>query len=264
MAPHSQKILTSSWLCVAQPGRVREPTADRGRSLSQRCAGIQCSSRSWRKKKDQFSLRNYPQLESLSCTSISLDSPSTLLWMTSFSACLSRRSVSLDRSLSLSLSLSLSPTSARCHSFGTHSLSDPLLLSSIFFSLSFILKRVKQRRAFVQSTHELQPLWIDHKLCSLKADAIDKTTGKASTGPEKQANFLEDFRPFSRKTSTLEKAESYCDNSRPRKSRHDRARKKRWAVAGRFDTDDRRRHLHACMHAYRRDVFFSARLLKPL
>ena len=48
---HSQKILTSSWLCVAQPGRVREPTADRGRWSPQRCAGIQCSGRSWRKKK---------------------------------------------------------------------------------------------------------------------------------------------------------------------------------------------------------------------
>ena len=48
---HSQKFLTSSWLCVAQPGRVREPTADRGRWSPQRCAGIQCSGRSWRKKK---------------------------------------------------------------------------------------------------------------------------------------------------------------------------------------------------------------------
>ena len=41
-------------------------------------------------------------------------------------------------------------------------------------------------------------------------------------------------------------------------SRHDRAGKKRMhrAVADRFDTDDRRRHLHACMHAYRRAIFF--------
>ena len=138
MAPHSQKILTSSWLCVAQPGRVREPTADRGRSLSQRCAGIQCSSRSWRKKKDQFSLRNYPQLESLSCTSISLDSPSTLLWMTSFSACLSRRSVSLDRSLSLSLSLSL--PDVRQVSFIRHSLTQwpsPLKLDLLLTFIHF-------------------------------------------------------------------------------------------------------------------------------
>ena len=174
---HSQKFLTSSLLCVAQPSRVHEPTADRGRWLPQRCAGFQCSGRSWRKK-DQFSLRNYPQPESLSCTSISLDSPSTFLCMTSFSVCLSMRS------LSLSLSLSLSPTSARCHSSGTHSLSDSLLSSSIFFSVSFILKRVEERRAFVQATHELQPLWIDHNLCSLKADAIDKTIHKASTGRE--------------------------------------------------------------------------------
>ena len=48
---HSQKFLTSSWLCVAKPGRVREPTADRGRWSPQRCAGIQCNGRSWRKKK---------------------------------------------------------------------------------------------------------------------------------------------------------------------------------------------------------------------
>ena len=39
-------------------------------------------------------------------------------------------------------------------------------------------------------------------------------------------------------------------------SRHDRAGKKRRAVDDRFDTDDRRRHLHACMHACRRAVFF--------
>ena len=47
----SQKFLTSSWQCVAQPGRVREPTADRGRWSPQRCAGIQRTGRSWRKKK---------------------------------------------------------------------------------------------------------------------------------------------------------------------------------------------------------------------
>ena len=140
-------------------------------------------------KKDQFSLSIYPQLESLSCTSIFLDSPSTLLWMTSFSVCLSRRT--------------LSPTSDRCHPSGAHALSDFLLSSSIFFSVSFILKRVKERRAFVQSTHELQPLWIDHKLCSLKADAIEKTIRKVSTDPEKQANFLEDFSPLSRKKHRL-------------------------------------------------------------
>ena len=113
--------------------------------------------------------------------------------------------------------LSFSPTSARCHSSGTHSFSDSLLSSSIFFSVSFILKRVKERRPFVQSTHELQHLWIDHKLCSLKADAIHKTIRKASTDPEKQANFLGDFSPLSRKTSTLEKTESYCEEARPRR-----------------------------------------------
>ena len=126
--------------------------------------------------------------------------------MTSFSVCWSRRS----------LSLSLSPTSATCHSPAlTHR--DSLLSSSIFFSVSFVLKRVKERRAFVQSTHELQHLRIDHKLCSLKADAIDKTIRKASTDPEKQASFLEDISPLSRKTSTLEKTESYCEKARPRR-----------------------------------------------
>ena len=162
---HSQKFLTSSWLCVAQPGRVCEPTAARGRcSWSRSVVRGSNAVVDREEKKDQFSLRNYPQLESLSCTSISLDSPSTLLsgWSLFLSVCRG------------DLSLSLSPTSARCHSSGTHSLSDSLLSSSIFFSLSFILKRIKERRAFVQSMHELQPLWIDHKLCSLKADAIDK------------------------------------------------------------------------------------------
>ena len=114
------------------------------------------------------------------------------------------------------ISLSLSPTFARCHSPAlTHSVT--LLSSSIFFSVSFVLKRVKEGRAFVQSTHELQRLSIDHKLCSLKANAINKTIRKASTDPEKQANFLEDFSPLSRKTSTLEKTESYREKARPRR-----------------------------------------------
>ena len=137
--------------------------------------------------------------------------------MTSFSICWSRRSLPLD----------LFPTSARCHSSGTHSLSDSLLSSSIFFSVSFVLKRVKERRAFVQSTHELQRLRIDHKLCSLKADTIDKTIRKASTDPEKQANFLEDLSPLSRKTSTLEKTESYCEKARPRRKQTRQSWKKK-------------------------------------
>ena len=157
------------------------------------------------------------------------------------------------------LSLSLSPTSARCHSSGTHSLSDSLLSSSIFFSVSFVLKRVKEKRAFVQSTHELQRLWIDHKLCSLKADAIDKTIRKASTDPEKQANFLEDFSPLSRKTSTLEKRESYCEKARPRRKRTRQSWKERyssrWSIRHRRST---KAPACTCMHAYRRAVFFSA------
>ena len=38
---------------MAQPGRLSEPTADRGRWSPQRCAGIQCSAsgRSWKKKR---------------------------------------------------------------------------------------------------------------------------------------------------------------------------------------------------------------------
>ena len=40
-------------------------------------------------------------------------------------------------------------------------------------------------------------------------------------------------------------------------SRHDRAGKKRRAVADRFDTNDRRRHLHACMHTVELFYFFS-------
>ena len=45
-------------------------------------------------------------------------------------------------------------------------------------------------------------------------------------------------------------------------SRHDRTGKKCRAVADRFDTDDRRRHLHACMHAYRRAVFFFSKAVE--
>ena len=202
---HSQKFLTSSWLCVAQPGRVREPTADRGRWPPQRCAGIQCSGRSWRKKRSvlsqELSLARKPFLYIY----FPLTPPPPFSRWPLF-LCVGRGD----------LSLSLSPTSARCHSSGTYSRSDSLLSSSIFFSVSFVSKRVKERRAFVQSAHELQRLWIDHKLCSLKADAIDKTICKASTDPEKQENFLEDFSPLSRKTSTLEKTESYCEKARPR------------------------------------------------
>ena len=170
-------------------------------------------------------------------------------------------------SLSLSLSLSLSPTSARCHSSGTHSLSDSLLSSSIFFSVSFILKRVKERKAFVQSTHELQPLWIDHKLCSLKADAIDKTIRKDSTDPEKQADFSEILALCQEKHRLWRKQRATVRRLDHEESRHDRAGKKCRAVADRFDTDDRRRHLHACMHARMHTVelfLFSARLLKPV
>ena len=118
---HSQNFLTSSWLYVGQPGRVRDPTADRGRWSPKRSAGIQCSGRSWRKK-NLFTLRNYPQLESLSCTFISLDSPPPFSgWPLLLSVCRGCLSLSLHRR-------------PPCHSSGTHSLS-PLKLNLL---LSFI------------------------------------------------------------------------------------------------------------------------------
>ena len=154
-------------------------------------------------KKYQFSVRNYSQLESLSCTSISLDSPSTLRWMTSFCVCLSRISLSPRRPPGVT------------HPALTHSvtLSSQARSSSQFYSIW----KVSRRGAFVRSTHELQRWWIAHKLCSLKADAIDKIIRKASIDPKKQANFLEDFSSLSRKTSTWEKTESCCEKARPRR-----------------------------------------------
>ena len=152
------------------------------------------------------------------------------------------------------------------HQSGTHSHSDSLLSSSIFLSVSFILKRVKERRAFVQSTHKLQPLWTDHKLCSLKADAIDKTISKASSNPEKQANFLEDFSHLSRKISTLEKTESYCEKASPRRKQTwqswKETKSRSWSIRHRRSTK-----APACMHACipsSCSSFFSARLLKPV
>ena len=132
---HIQKLLTCPWLCESQPGRVREPTPDR-RWWPQRSTGIQCSGRSW---KNEFSRRNFPQLESLSCTLISLDpppppyNPPTHPSLYDLFFCLFVEAMSLSLSLSLSLS---SPTPARCPSSGTHSLS-PLKLDLLFSFIRF-------------------------------------------------------------------------------------------------------------------------------
>ena len=64
----------------------------------------------------------------------------TLLWITSSSVCLLRQSLSRWHPPGVTL-----PALTHC-----------LLWSSIFFSVSFISKRVRKRRAFVQSTHELR------------------------------------------------------------------------------------------------------------
>ena len=45
-------------------------------------------------------------------------------------------------------------------------------------------------------------------------------------------------------------------------SRHDRAGKKRRAVADRFDTTIDEGCMHACMHAYRRAVFFFSKAVE--
>ena len=89
---------------------------------------------------------------------------------------------------------------------------------------------------------------------------------KASTDPEKQANFLEDFSPLSRKIWTLEKTESYCEKARPRRKQPRQSWKERQSsrsLGDRFDTDDRRRHL-ACMHmhACRRAVCFFSKAVE--
>ena len=65
----------------------------------------------------------------------------------------------------------------------------PLKLD-LLLSFIHLEKVLGKEEAFVKSTHELQRLRIDHKLWSLKADAIDKTSKKASTDPEEQQTFL--------------------------------------------------------------------------
>ena len=187
----------------ALPSRVREPTADCGRWSSQRCAGIQYA----------VVDREEEEKRSVLYQELSLArKPFLYIYIPWFPLHPSLDDLFFCLFVEV---ISLSPR--RRPGVGTHSIGDSLLSSSIFFSVSFVLKRVQERRAFVQSTHELQRLWIYHKLCSLKADAIDKTIRKASTDPEKQANFLKDFSPLSRKTSTLEKTVSYCEKTWPRR-----------------------------------------------
>ena len=81
---HSQKFLTCSSLCVAQPGRVREPTADRGRWSPQRSVGIHCSGRSWRKKISPFLSRELSSARKpfLYIYFPRYSPPSLSLWMT--------------------------------------------------------------------------------------------------------------------------------------------------------------------------------------
>ena len=113
-------ILTCSWLCVDSPCSLRGLTVFRGLIA----AAWYQDPMQWSnaKEKSQFSLRNYPQLESISCTSISFDSLPTLLRMTSFYVCLSILTLSLSLSFSLSLSLSLSSPTASQVSIIWHSL----------------------------------------------------------------------------------------------------------------------------------------------
>ena len=92
-----------------------------------------------------------------------------------------------------------------CHS-GTHS--GPLFLSqarsaSVFFSVGFVSKGIRERRVFVQSKHELQHSWASHELSSLK---INAKTWRSANGPEKSfalAKISWKFLPLCRKKVNL-------------------------------------------------------------
>ena len=126
----------------------------------------------------------------------------TLVWMTSSFVC-------FQGSLSLSLSLSLS--SRRPPGVTHPALTRSLLSSSIFFSVSFVSKMARKRRSNPRTHCRV------YESILSGAHPRHRQDGKASTDPEKEANFREDFSPLSRKSSTLEITESYCEKARARR-----------------------------------------------
>ena len=250
---HSQKLLTSSWLCVAQPGRVREPSADHGRCSPQRCAGIrcQCSGRSWRKKRSVLS----QELSSARKPFLYIYFP----WLS-----LHPSLVDLFFCLFVkAISLSPRPPPGVTHPALTHSV-----------TLSSQARSSSQFHSFWKVSRKEEPLSHPRTNCSLYEAMISCAHWKPTPSTRRSARPP----PTQRNKQTLLKILALCREKHRlwrkqratvrrldhEESKHDRAGKKRRAVADRFDTDDRRRHLHACMHAYRQAIFFSAKLLKPV
>ena len=134
------------------------------------------------KKKNKSLSQELSSVESLSCTSISLATPPppspSLDNLASSSVCLSR--------LSLDLSLS-SPTPARCHSSGTHSLS-PLKLDPL---LSFIRFKKGQGKKGLCPIQARTAAFTNRSQAVLTESRRHRQDGRASTDPsEKQANFF--------------------------------------------------------------------------
>ena len=201
-------------------------------------------------KKSALSLRNYPQLESLSCTSISLDFPSTLLWMTSFSVRLSRQSLSLSRR----------PPGVTHHAL-THSV-----------TLSSQARSSSQFHSFWKGSRKERPMSNPRTNCSLHESIISCAYSKPTPSTRRSARPP----PTPRNKQTFLKILALCRETHQlwikqratvrrlhhEESRQERAGNKSRAVADRFDTEDWRRHLHACMHAYRRAVFFFSKAVE--
>ena len=242
---HSQKFLTSSWLCVAQPGRVREPTADRGRWSPQCCAGIQCSGRSWRKKRSVLS----QELSSARKPFLYIYFP----WLPLH--------LSLDDLFFCLLveAISLSPRRpARCHS--------PALTHRD--SLSLRARSSFQFHSFWKESRKEGPLSNPRANCSVYESIIScahwkptpstRRSARLPPTPRNKQTFLKILALCREKHRLWRKQRATMRRLDHEESRHDRAGKKGRAVGGRFDTDDRRRHWPACtcMHAYHRAVFF--------
>ena len=149
----------------------------------------------------------------------------------------------------------------------------PALTHSV--TLSSQARSSSQFHSFWKGSRKEEPLSNPRTNCSLYESIISSAHWKPTPSTRRSARLP----PTPRNQQTFSKILALCRQKHRlwrkqraavrrldhEESRHDRAGKKRRAVADRFDTDDRRRHLHACMHACRRAVFFfSTRLLKPV
>ena len=165
--------------------------------------------------------------------------------MTSFSVCWSRRS------------LSLSP---RRPPGVTH----PALTHSV--TLSSRARSSSQFHSFWKGSRKEGPLSNPRTNCSVYESIIScahwkptpstRRSARLPPTPRNKQTFLKILALCREKHRLWRKQRATVRRLDHEESRHDRAGKKGRAVADRFDTDDRRRHLHACMHTVELCFFF--------